>query len=150
MRIIEGSVYELLCESCHATVPHFVFSGDTDMATEGLLSAGSNVTKDVAIFEASSDEFLKTGYDLDKAAARLPKLFGRNDLHLVRYLMSENEFVPKSGTFRNFRERYKPPVPVYACPCCVNGQMRPTGIFEPAEFIKAGGRILFSENLTLR
>ena len=44
--IVDGNVLLLSCPECGAQHPHFEFYGDTDMATDGLWSAGD--TKIVA------------------------------------------------------------------------------------------------------
>jgi hypothetical protein len=150
MRYVEGSIYELFCSTCDTKIPLFIFSGDTDMATDGLVSAGSNSENTVAIVEVLSDEYTLNGYAFDKIGKRFSMLFGRDDFHFVQFLRAEDVEIPNTTSFGEFRAHYKPPIAVFSCPCCAGGEMRAVKISEARKFQEAGGQILVGNDLVLR
>ena len=126
--IVEGTVLLLACPDCGAQNPHFQFGGDTDMATDGLLSAGDREASRLVLFHAlRADMECAAGYG-DLRPARLAGTIGHG---------------PSAAglDFQTFRKLYRPPELKFHCPWCAAAQMAVSREMTPAEFVDAGGRI---------
>lgn len=150
-RSVVGTVLRLRCQACGAVFPHFLFSGDEDTDTAGLCSASGCDQNEVVIVEAEPDEW----NDFEGAGAsaiekRLAQQFGRTDLKVLRLLRVERETAPAAGlSFRDFKNGYKPPVMVYSCSYCADGESRVVEELMVGDFQQSGGRILLTGRLTL-
>lgn len=151
-RIVVGTVLKLGCQQCGATFPHFVFSGDTDMATVGLCSASSCARDALVLFEVEAAEW--RDFALGEVAAieeRLARQFPGEALRLVQLLRVESDDSAAKGmSFRDFKKVYKAPVLVYACICCVDGESRAQDEISTEKFRRAGGNIMLTGQLLLQ
>lgn len=154
VRLVEGTVLSLCCESCGARFPHFSFSGEEDSDTAGLYSATSPRSNELILAEAESSEWtvLASG-DLEAIKAiesRLSQQFVRDDLRIVRLLRTEQQQKSAAGlSFAEFRKTYKPPILVYSCISCPAGESRVQEELTVNSFRKSGGNILLSGRLVL-
>jgi hypothetical protein len=123
--IVEGAVMLLACPDCGAQNPHFRFGGDTDMVTDGLLSAGDREGSRLALFSAAQAE---VGVDGDLRSAKLARVIADG---------------PSAAglDFQTFRKLYRPPELKFHCPWCDAGEMAVSRDMTPAEFVDAGGLI---------
>lgn len=150
-RIVTGTVLKLHCQACKATFPHFLFSGEDDTDTAGLCSASSCDQNEVVIAEAEQAEW----NDFEQAGAskiekRLARQLARDDLRVLRLLKIEHENKSPAGlSFCDFKKTYKPPVLVYSCACCRDGESRAIDEVTPDEFQKNGGRVVITGRLIL-
>lgn len=150
-RSVVGTVLRLRCQACGAVFPHFLFSGDEDIDTAGLCSASGCNQNEVVIVEAEPDEW----NDFEGAGAsaieeRLSQQFGRANLRVLRLLRVERETAPVAGlSFRDFKKGYKPPVLVYSCACCAEGESRAIEELTAGDFQRSGGQILVTGRLIL-
>lgn len=140
-RKLSGTVVKLHCGSCGSTFPHFIFSGDKDTDTDGFCSASSCEKNEVVIAELTSNElndFGSTG--ASDFQQRLSKLLGRHDLRVVRLLRVEREQTPQAGlSFRDFAKSYKPPILIFSCACCADGESKSNEELTVDDFRLAGG-----------
>ncbi|MDC8755514.1 hypothetical protein OIK40_12765 [Erythrobacter sp. sf7] len=123
--IVSGTVQLLSCPECGADHPLFRFCGDTDMATDGLASAGDRDRQRLALFhtrdaEVEQDEELRSAR-LAEAIQRAPSAVGLD--------------------FQSFRTLYQPSELTYRCPWCDAAETTVSQEMTPAEFVDAGGRI---------
>ena len=150
-RIVAGTILRLCCQTCKATFPHFLFSGEDDTDTAGLCSASCCDRNEVVIAEAESAEwndFEQAG--VSEIEKRLARQLGRDDLRVLRLLKIEREESSPAGLgFRDFKKTYKPPVLVYSCACCRDGASRAIEEITVDEFQKSGGRVLVTGRLVL-
>ena len=123
--IVRGSVLLLACPDCGAQNPHFQYSGDTDMVTEGLSSAGDSEASRLALFRTVPGG---SGLDADLRSARLAGTIQHG---------------PSAAglDFQTFRKLYLRPGLKFHCPWCDAAEMTVSREMTPAEFVDAGGRI---------
>lgn len=142
-RKIAGTVLKLRCTHCAATFPHFLFAGEGDTDTDGLCSASSCEQNELVLGELELDEW----NDFENNGAlhfekRLSEQLGRHDLKTVRLLRVEKTENSGIGmNFRDFRNAYKPPVLVFSCACCTEGESRATEEITVDDFQRLGGKI---------
>ena len=72
--IVDGHVLLLSCPECGAQHPHFQFYGDTDMATDGVSSAGDREGSLIALFRTSQDKVEQQGSGGDLRSAMLARV----------------------------------------------------------------------------
>lgn len=139
-RRIDGYVLRLRCERCERKFPHVIFSGDTDMATDGLCSLTAVGQDEVVIGEFDASE---RSLDYDGAESefgeRISRLLGRNDLRVVRLLRSEPSSSPREMSFRLF----------YSCPICPSGEAQKIEKMDWGRFRAAGGQITIIGDMAL-
>jgi len=148
MRRVNGEVLTLRCTSCLATFPTFVFSGDTDMATDGLEGATSFEPPSVALGELTAGEW-REGYEAGRAlfAKRVSLEQGAEfvALSVARWIEGPSG---NGLSFQEFQKIYRPNAPVYRCPLC-GGEAPVIARQSPSEFLGAGGRLIVADNLAL-
>jgi hypothetical protein len=150
-REVAGTILSLRCEACGSVFPHFLFLGDGDSSTAGLCSASRCRKDEVVIAEVDSSEWGALAVaESSSIEARLMKEFSLADLKVVRLLRVEHGASAAGSSFGDFRKAYKPPIQIYSCVCCVNGEARSIEAVEVKRFEDSGGRILLSGRLTLR
>jgi hypothetical protein len=150
-RIVEGAVLRLRCDACGSVFPHFLFSGEEDSDTAGLYSASCCGKDEVTIVEVDAsvwDDSSRTGLALVEQV--LNTRLSRNDLKVVSVLRIEPEGSAIAGSsFSDFRKAYKPPVLIYSCVCCGNGEGRVIEEITLEDFQGRGGRIVLTGRLKL-
>ncbi|MGQ7830582.1 hypothetical protein [Altererythrobacter sp. Z27] len=126
--IVDGNVLLLSCPECGVQHPHFQFCGDTDMATDGVSSAGDREGSLLALFRTSQDKVEQQGLGGDLRSAMLARVI---------------EHAPSAEglDFATFRKLYRPPELKYHCPWCDMAEMSVSREMKPDEFVEAGGRI---------
>ncbi|MES2043914.1 MAG: hypothetical protein V4475_08540 [Pseudomonadota bacterium] len=148
MRQVSGETLTLRCSSCLRTFSTFVFSGDTDMATNGLEAATSFEPPSVALGELTADEW-REGYDAGRAL--FEKRISRE--HGAKFVaLSVKRWIEGSSgdglSFQEFQKIYEPASPVYCCPLC-GGEAPVISRLTPAEFLGTGGQLIIAGNLIL-
>jgi hypothetical protein len=120
-----------------------VFSGDTDMATMGLISLSSIEKTEVVIaYDCGTDEV--------SFAERLSASLNRNDLRLVPFLRAEQLRSVTPGTsFQEFRAAYRGPRLVYRCPYCRGGEAIAEEEQSFSGFARGGGTITLVGELSI-
>jgi hypothetical protein len=144
MTKVFGTIKILKCASCEAIFPLAAYEGEADTDTIGLCSAGKCNSLEVAIAEATSVEWnqLASG-DVKDLQRRIGTELGRDDLKIATLLRIEpGKNAPAGTSFAEFRKAYRPPVLVYSCPCCGEGEATETKEFTVDRFAEIGGRIL--------
>lgn len=140
-KVVHGSVAIVTCRSCRASLPLFEFEMESDTGAVGLCSAGRCNSLDIVIAETTLDEWkaMQSG-----ELSTLPlRLSGFPDFHVLHIKRIEQSPDPQAGiSFYEFRNIYKPPVIVYACPCCTDGEAVKTQEVTIPEFEKRGGHIV--------
>lgn len=120
MRVAEGRLRQFRCESCARAFTHVTFIGENDARTEGLASASSRLSRDVAIIEAKPDE------GATSIERRIAEALARDD-----FVMLNNRFEgdpPPAGlTFAEFRRAYRPQALILSSPCCIGAEAREDG-----------------------
>lgn len=150
-RTVTGTVMKLRCGNCGSTFPHFVFSGEKDTDTDGICSASSCEKNEVVIAELLQNEW----NDLDNTGAsnfqhRLSLLLDRHDLRVIRLVRVEQAQNPSAGlSFRDFAKSYEPPVLVFSCACCTNGESKLYEELTLDDFRLSGGNVLAVGHLVL-
>ena len=144
MRSVEGDVVTLRCEQCGTTFHHFVFSGDTDMATAGLGSLSSCLGNDVVISEMTATEWNAAESGQKAFSTRVSEALGR-DLATVSLSAEETR---KPFLSRLFARR-SPDVAGYACACCSGGRAREVRRAAVDQFQAEGGRVTIFGDLVL-
>nr|WP_295111555.1 hypothetical protein [uncultured Caulobacter sp.] len=140
-RRVEGYVLTLKCRRCGSKSPHAVFSGDTDMATDGLISLTSGERNELVVGELTAEEWTLEENARDSAACqRVSVALARTDLRPVRVIRWENSQPIAGLPFALFRKAYKPPVGVYSCPKC-GGEAKSIAKQSWTEFMTSGGHI---------
>jgi hypothetical protein len=140
-RLVEGTITILRCDSCGATFPHFVFSGEEDTDTCRLCSASSCERNEVVLLEVESDEWGELERSITLTVERrLGALLVRSDLKIPRILAVEQSDSSTVGlSFKDFQKAHKPPVVVYTCICCASGKSRPIERYTTKDFRQTGG-----------
>src|SRR4051812_20973046 len=102
-REVEGDVARLRCSSCEAVTHNVVFSGDTDMATMGLISLASIERPEVVIAEAIGHD-LRSGSDASGLSTqrRVSAAMLRADLRYLRVLRTEFRDTGPTASFQAF------------------------------------------------
>ncbi|MFC4314273.1 hypothetical protein ACFPN2_34735 [Steroidobacter flavus] len=140
--MIDGTVVRLQCEACGAVFPYFRFTGDVDSDTDGLYSATSCTGNELVIAEATPSEWNEMGRgDGTSTEKNLAQQLGRTDLKIVHLVRVEDTNAAKGLSFAEFQKVYKPPVLIYSCPCCADGESRAVEELTAARFKKSGGKI---------
>ena len=81
--------------------------------------------------------------DVSDLQHRIGAELGRHDLKMATVLRIESgNDMPAGTSFAEFRKAYRPPVLVYSCPCCGEGEATETEEFTVDGFAEIGGRIL--------
>jgi len=144
MRRVAGDVVTLRCEQCSTTFHHFVFSGDTDMATDGLGSLSSCLGNDVVIAEMTAAEWNAEERGEKAFSTRVSEALRRN---LTTVSLSAPE--PKKRFFPRIFTQRQPAVVQYACACCSGGRTRETRRATIDQFQAGGGQITIFGDLSL-
>lgn len=121
MRRVEGEVIGLQCKRCRSRFFHVVFSGDTDMATEGLGSLSSCDGERVVVAEMTSEEWSAGNHGLEGFANRIGQEL-RQTLHPVRLLPTAIGAAKTGKSFGSFLRRTRPAGLAYSCACCRLGE----------------------------
>ena len=127
--------------------PHFVFSGDTDMATAGLGSLSSVVAHEIVLAEMDSTEL--TDGPARAFESRINGLLGRDDLRSVKLRRVEQQDIPAGSSFQEFQKVYSPPRLIFACPRC-DADATAVRTESIQGYERAGGKIRLIGDLTLR
>jgi hypothetical protein len=150
VRFIEGYINKLDCRSCKALSYGFTFSGDTDMATQGLASLTSVITNELILFEMTGSEWNNYS-DQTSAEHRISILLKRDDLRAALFLRTEDTSPNGKGiNFQEFRKNYKPPAVIYKCPICETGEAVSIEKQTIADYKNNGGTIICLNNLKIR
>ncbi len=114
-RGVDGYVIWLKSRRTGRLFPSIVFSGDTDMATEGFIALTSTERVEIVVTEMTGPEW-NDQENGDKACARrVNQALGRTDLRAVRLLRAEETFeAPKGISFQEYQRLYTPPRYVYS------------------------------------
>jgi hypothetical protein len=151
VRQFEGTVVMLQCHHCRAVFPHFVFSGETDMETQGLRALTVCAQNRVVIAEETAAD-LKASSDrgADGFRERMFEVLGRTDLCVVELLRTERaKSGPKPVSFQEFRKHYHPPKVIYSCCCCAGGEAETSDRLSVSEFRARGGELQVIGSLEL-
>ena len=101
-RKVEGYVLTLRCGDCAWDFPHAVFSGDTDMATNGLISLTSAERKELVFGEMTNEEFkLGEVEGANAACIRISTAPVRTDLRTIRIVGWEKERISRCPSGRS-------------------------------------------------
>jgi hypothetical protein len=148
--LVNGTVLRLRCNQCRSTFPDFQFSGETDTETAGLGCAASCRNGDLII--ASMTDVESNRYDTfgrETFEARIAELLKRPDLRVARLLRVERRGPSGKGmSFLRFVKVSKPPLLIFSCICCADGEAQSIEEMEPDDFIASGGRIQFVGDLS--
>lgn len=148
-RIVDGTIVRLRCDACDSVFPHFLFSGEEDSDTAGLCSASSCGKDELVIVEAEPSEWNDLNHTDAAVGNRIAEQLQRNDLKVVRLLRVERDSGATGLSFSDFRKSYKPPILIYSCACCANGESRAIDEVTVGDFQRAGGRIITTGRLVL-
>jgi hypothetical protein len=150
-RAIHGSVRIVTCRACQSNVPLFELEAESDTDTVGLCSAARCNSLDLVLSETTLEEWKAAqSREVPSLLSRLSDLSGVKDLHILRIKRVEQNPKPPAGVpFSEFKKLYKPPVVIYACPCCVDGEATETREVPISEFEEMGGRIVALGNLVV-
>ncbi len=116
-RRIDGSVLRLVCGACQTATVDFIFRGDVDYATEGLVSFTSVERDELVLAE------LPAGLDdasVERFLAELSARLGRDDLRYLRPDYRDNRLT-------------------YQCPQCGARELRPGRELSTAAYRRSGG-----------
>ena len=131
--IAQGRVLRLTCEECGARPAHFQFSGDTDMATDGLGACSDLTGSSLTLYSPAHSA---QDADSDCRSARPGGV--------VEQVLPDGD-----ESFASFRHRYRPATLEYICPWCEGGRMTVSQDLAPEEFIHQGGQIRCLGDITL-
>lgn len=151
-RIVHGEVQVLKCSSCGASIPNFEFAGDSDIETDGLVSAGICDGLTVVASEATSSEWQELGSGNSRGVLdRLKRQSKLANLQIPLMVRVEGGFTPPAGiSFADFRNQYRPPIVVYACTCCAGGEATEFARHSVPDFIALGGDVVVIGDLVLQ
>lgn len=149
MRRVQGTVRRVRCDGCAASFPTFVFSGDTDMATYGLVAMTAIHSGALALAALNPEEY-SAGFAGGQrlAAERVSHQLSQSmvAVDVVRY---EHRSTGAAGdSFQQFRQGYRAPEPIYSCPAC-GGDARVEEELTPEAFLASGGKLILTHDLTL-
>ena len=150
-RAIHGSVKIVTCRACQSSVPLFELEAESDTDTVGLCSAARCNSLDLVLSETALEEWqaAQSG-EVPSLLSRLSDLSGVKDLHILRIKrVEQSPDLPAGVPFSQFKKLYKPPVVIYACPCCLDGEASETREVLLSEFEEMGGRIVALGNLVV-
>jgi hypothetical protein len=150
-RLIKGSINIIICASCKIKFPIFSFEDEADTDSIGLYSAGSCISPDVAVVEATNTEWNEI---VEKKSKELPsriiKILGRDDFRIAQIIRVEKTVsIPQGTSFSDYRKLYQRPVVVYSCPCCIIGESTLGEELTLQQFYAIGGKTLMTGNLEL-
>lgn len=148
MVVVRGSAAIVTCQSCQASVPLFEFEVESDTGAVGLCSAAKCNGSDIVIAETTLDEWkaMQSG-ELSTLPSRLG---GFSDFHVLHIKRIEKTPAPPAGiSFSEFRDLYQPPVVVYACPCCTDGEAIKNREVTTSEYEEMGGHIVALGSLVI-
>src|SRR5690606_37461015 len=96
--IITGYIEHAKCTNCSCELYNFIFSGDTDMATSGLVALAKPGSKEIAIIEATDDEW--NGYRVDLMNERVNAALNSSSFSVIEYSHfinneQQKEWLPK-------------------------------------------------------
>jgi hypothetical protein len=143
-KVVRGTAKIVTCRNCQASLPLFEFDSETDTDSVGLCSAARCNGLDIVIAETTLEEWkaIQSG-TLTTLPARVSGSSEMKDFHVLHIKRVEQGSNPPAGIpFSEFRKLYKPPVVIYACPCCRGGEAIETQELTVSEFEKRGGRII--------
>lgn len=97
-RLITGYIEHTKCTNCSCELYNFMFSGDTDMATGGLVALAKSNTREIAIIEATDDEW--NYYSRDLMSQRVNSSLNVSGFTVIEYghfinNNKEKEWLPK-------------------------------------------------------
>ena len=122
-RKIDGFIQHSACHNCGCEVFNFIFSGDTDMATSGLVALIKPGSKFIAITEATPAEW--NNYQLAEIAKRVNVL-----LNTTGFIVLEHEHFPDKNGTKVWQSK---------CPKCGQGQTKLEDI-TINKFLNQGGK----------
>jgi hypothetical protein len=147
-RWVEATILSVECASCRAISAHLIFSGDTDMATDGLLCLTSIRNNELVVAEAEGQELADpTGSGF---ARRVNGALGRDDLRFIRLIEVVQNTATSGQSFQAFRETYQPPRLRFSCPRCGSGSADVVREMSPKQFLLEGGRITTLDDVGVR
>ena len=140
--IFPGYVSWLRSKTTGHEFPIFVFSADTDMATNGLISFTSADGKELILSEFTSVECSHGAVaGEEECCRRISLLLNRDDLQVIHLIRRESE--NKSGTsFATFRKNYKQPRLFYRDLFSSSGEAEHIRNEEVEVFLSCGGKII--------
>lgn len=139
---------ELRCAACAALFPTFVFSGDTDVVTIGLVSATCSSGNEVALSEMTNAELQDRNSGLHRFAKRISEAL-RREFQAVPLIHAEDRNSNLKGrSFQEFRGGYLPPLLVFSCPLCA-GEAVEVARESPLEYSKKGGCVTVLGDISL-
>jgi len=96
--------------------PHFVFSSDIDMVTNGLVSLTAADSRELLIVRLSPEERRAGEGGPSLAAARAMATLGRQDLMLISLVAASPRVAVRGVSFQESLAKYKPPELTYSRP----------------------------------
>ena len=131
-RKVSGTIKLLCCSACSFRFPIFVFSGETDTATAGLVSFTDPAANAIQILEVGV-KTVKPGPG---------KWLETKFSHL-------NDVTPAlpGESFQSFVKRRKEPMATYFCLSCAAPSAEVTGEMSPEEFVHRGNQLMLGERL---
>lgn len=121
--LVQGWIDMLHCDKCGAVQAQWTFSGDTDMATQGLVSAGNRGGKALVIGSG-------------------PDPIREDEIRTAQFKRTTSSAPGGAGmSLTNFLQEYGPADPIYACPWCESGEMVVSGKVNSRTFVAEGGTI---------
>jgi hypothetical protein len=123
--------------------PNFVFSADTDMATNGFLSLTSTSENKIILASVNNEEYSGGEIGIAAAVERICSMLGRSDFATVSIARIEGSSskAPIGAGFQEFLKAYKTPVVIYKSIFEEGLEAKVIWQQEPSEFISEGGRI---------
>jgi hypothetical protein len=149
MRNVEGYVVDLRCEACAGRSSTFIFSGDTDMATAGLVAASSLDSQEIVLGELSADEWRDLPSGPDRFAKRVTADRGTVFKAVPLLRAEQNPLANSAKDFQAFRRAYQPPTLVYGCPKC-GGEARVVRTESVTAYSASGGVVHLLGDIGLR
>jgi len=97
-RFVKGYIEHTKCTNCSCELYNFIFSGDTDMATSGMVALAKPDSKEIAIIEATDDEW--NGYRVDLMNKRVNSSLNSTNFSVIAYdhfksKEEQKEWLPK-------------------------------------------------------
>jgi len=93
--------------------PIVQFSGDTDMATDGLVSLTSTSKPEVFVTTVTAEEYNADKKGTLKCEERVNRELSRIDLRVNFHVRIESASPPTGTSFQEFRKLFKPPMLFY-------------------------------------